>query len=1015
MIFFLNLNGELTRADTGRIFQGSTAVPDIKVLSTVSATSGSLSVAFTKPDKTTTKYYPLAIEAEHTNEQGFTTYVWGIRAGTPEQKKAVTDLLGNVTQEVGKVGVSVRQTNVVLGASYGEDEYPAVASYTAEFEVEYSALPASPTEATADEIDTLLDLLYAYYAQNVSLIDGLTNRVDALERKDVLADIKTINTDTGGTQGLKTSDTGISWDNAFKFFDANGNQTASGTIKQNVPITEGFGINLEIDQQDGVARVDLDLQPFPPNTNESCYVLAPNGFASPGAYEQLTVVKTSNLTYDVRVGEHVAGTITIPQDTYLDAVEYNPETKELKFTYNTSSGKQEIVIPLSDLEDVNNLLIATSQSELNSLLVSANVGKAISYNGDLYVVARENNSIIAKEIANIADVNLIDTWLDTDFEDMEYDDKVGISWSSKYELSNGNKVYGQGDIAQCVPIVAGKNVSIGREGKTFKINVDSATQLYETAVESEGDTAPEEIDQEQHYGTRVAYMYEGQRFPEVGDLVIFKCDIPNSKGQNLILCSITSLDDFDDPEPYVEMRAICFLQGASGTEALEGATINLASMPAENITITNTGIYTHIPEVELELQDGRLIYMQSRNTIPLVAGEGVEFKNNPNNTVSINATGGGGGSLVTDIQIGSDITELGINPDGKGIDVTYNDAEIEYDGGDSYSYFPVEITLPLVAGENVTFETDETNNVVKIDVPSADGELVDNLAYADLVDVPILIADLDTITPTANTYYKHNGADETTYTKGVIYFYDGTAFKAITGGGAGGISDVQVNGTSVVTDGVANIPPADGSTTAGVIVPSTYTDPQDLGEYKFINRFYIGYKTQGTSECPQLVCTGYGNLYIYGSQNRPATLLVHRYPGAGGIELHADRNAIYLNANNNKKPYFYTGATLYLPTSGNGTLMSAPSTWSEGTSGSATLPEAGLYEVKTGILSNVYSSIINWDGINHAYGQLFATGTGTSAATIFVVVNSIGVISKYLNGEATELGSVISFRKIGIA
>lgn len=41
---------------------------------------------------------------------------------------------------------------------------------------------------------------------------------------------------------------------------------------------------------------------------------------------------------------------------------------------------------------------------------------------------------------------------------------------------------------------------------------------------------------------------------------------------------------------------------------------------------------------------------------------------------------------------------------------------------------------------------------------------------------------------------------------GNVYYYDGTTWKLQAGGGGGTITDVQVNGTSVVTSGVANIP-----------------------------------------------------------------------------------------------------------------------------------------------------------------------------------------------------------------
>ena len=85
----------------------------------------------------------------------------------------------------------------------------------------------------------------------------------------------------------------------------------------------------------------------------------------------------------------------------------------------------------------------------------------------------------------------------------------------------------------------------------------------------------------------------------------------------------------------------------------------------------------------------------------------------------------------------------------------------------------------------ITF-TDGTVETVEIDYESTTPATPADLSYLGLSDQPIIIGDLDAITPVATTYYKHNGADETTYTKGVIYFYDGEVFKPIVGGGGGG-------------------------------------------------------------------------------------------------------------------------------------------------------------------------------------------------------------------------------------
>ena len=160
MLFFLNLDGTMKRQDSTRIFQGSTQVPDIQILSAVSADSGALQIAFTKPDGLVTQYFPLAITSSFVNEQGFTTYVWGIRFADE-----ILRILGNITEQEGTVGISVQQVNAQTGG--------VVASYTASFEVEYSALPVPANDYTEDDIADLIALLNAYYAQNVALLQSI--------------------------------------------------------------------------------------------------------------------------------------------------------------------------------------------------------------------------------------------------------------------------------------------------------------------------------------------------------------------------------------------------------------------------------------------------------------------------------------------------------------------------------------------------------------------------------------------------------------------------------------------------------------------------------------------------------------------------------------------------------------------------------------------------------------------------------------------------------------------------
>lgn len=59
--------------------------------------------------------------------------------------------------------------------------------------------------------------------------------------------------------------------------------------------------------------------------------------------------------------------------------------------------------------------------------------------------------------------------------------------------------------------------------------------------------------------------------------------------------------------------------------------------------------------------------------------------------------------------------------------------------------------------------------------------------YNQIENIPVINQDLSAsgFTPTANTYYRHTGTTDT-YTQGVIYYYDGTEYKALDGSGGGG-------------------------------------------------------------------------------------------------------------------------------------------------------------------------------------------------------------------------------------
>lgn len=70
-----------------------------------------------------------------------------------------------------------------------------------------------------------------------------------------------------------------------------------------------------------------------------------------GNMETITLVKKDDLTYELQVGDKIAGTINIPADQFLKSVEYSAEDKSLTFVFNTSEGEQTSVVDLSSLVD----------------------------------------------------------------------------------------------------------------------------------------------------------------------------------------------------------------------------------------------------------------------------------------------------------------------------------------------------------------------------------------------------------------------------------------------------------------------------------------------------------------------------------------------------------------------------------------------------------------------------------------------------------------------------------------
>ena len=269
--------------------------------------------------------------------------------------------------------------------------------------------------------------------------------------------------------------------------------------------------------------------------------------------------------------------------------------------------------------------------------------------------------------------------------------------------------------------------------------------------------------------------------------------------------------------------------------------------------------------------------------------------------------------------------------------------------------------------------------------------------YNMLDNIPVINQDLTSsgFTPVNGTYYRHTGTTNT-YTQGVIYYYDGTEYKALDGSGGGGISDVKVNGTSVVTDGVANIPAAN-KTTSGVITSGS----QEISGYKT----FIPYPSFGlcgfkfsfdkSYTAATLIPSNSGNAFI-GSNYNPMNRIY----------------TIYLSASYIRKSD--GGSNVDIPTY-SGTMMVAPSTWSSGTSGSVTLTESGTYQIYMNDgKNNINFGLVYYDGTTDTYTQAVMQNDNTAYFANIVG----GVITAYdvsITGHSyTANTNTIYYRRIGI-
>ena len=195
MLFFITGAGTMTRADNERIFQGSSNVTKMQVVSPFSGVG--VSMAFTLPNRTQTHFFPMHSDGR-------------FEVPNPDGTKTKTALFcyslpldASVTQEVGTVGVSVKINS--FADANGEtpvSEVNTLTTYTATFEVEYSALPEVGEPPEADEWAQIVNLLNTYYGELSGRMETAEDDIDGLETRITAAegDIDTLQAEMSKAQ-----------------------------------------------------------------------------------------------------------------------------------------------------------------------------------------------------------------------------------------------------------------------------------------------------------------------------------------------------------------------------------------------------------------------------------------------------------------------------------------------------------------------------------------------------------------------------------------------------------------------------------------------------------------------------------------------------------------------------------------------------------------------------------------------------------------------------------------------
>lgn len=723
------------------------------------------------------------------------------------------------------------------------------------------------------------------------------------------------------------------------------------------------------------------------NTNDSCYVLVPDTYGGAPKWERITVTKSSDgLECTFKIGNYQFAKINLTQEVYLDSVVFDEENNDIVFTYNTASGKSEIRVELDKLMNIyeaGNGLVR--DNGVFSIKIAPDSEKYLKATAEGLVF--DESALPTQGATGNGGAFIAKT--EDEMTVLLKPENVGALVS--YMGEGGGAAVG-------TPFAAGgaykKNtlymvVEENKEPSEIAVGDTIDTLYFNTSVEPDFD----------------AFSYE---YDETSDgLRIRQATFLNLASYEGALTVVYQSTD----SGYLQMIGcgsyMFYVNGSGVVNGLEvtpeNAGIDAFGWQMDTFDMTQYADQSEFSDrtvTAVNQQDKWASYVSS-----------TPFASEEESAPQIIAK-----------QIGEEIENevAGLNSSVE--EINERVAELEN----------TEISHPKAHRFNTLCDSwvESGNNVhpYRAKVCSYDSSrcylITPHTASSAKIceDIGVCFANGDsgfvwvyTKTQPENVY-THIMFTITSFecdsasTNGEVYF----SFPSV---GGGNLSDVQVNGTSVVADGIANIPAANEST-SGIVTTGQQT-------FSGVKRFSswpqsIAYQFHANNDYNNL--GGFIKGLNYGMRFSPLrTNNLASFTFVGDPTDDNKSGCFVISPGSSKISHKLSGSSsaTYNSTfpSHTGTLLSAPSTWSTGTSGSVTLPSAGLYEIKCVYSNNTHSFILNWDGATTCQTSaspiggefLYAMATQVPLGTVYL--QTYNPETKVLSPKTIEF----SYRKIGIA